>query len=593
MYIMTGEERQPFEFSEEPIPGGNSAQEEVTVSNMRISADELLNQQNRRAILPEKATTRKEHYVYIDSGRVPDVLNESVNFMGIVVDWEEPRKTKGPDLMMSLKVADFSTHLLGGPLEVRVFARDMQGLPKPKKPGDIIRIHRARVDCYTNPYSEDGATSYQLVVSMSRREVGCSFMLLDAEAPSDPKKEYEPYKVSHTHFHLDQRIVRLLDVLRKFSADGTWKAFAKAAQRKADESTKYRRQIRSVYSRNEGTQFFDLVALVVHVDPKGIDGNPIVWVWDGTNARPYPPYLDFRNSLKPKTEIELTQVEKSMYNLYSTMNRIQLDYSQVEWTPPSFGTIMPIMFWYQPKDIEYPSQGKWIRIRNCGFAPVDSQVQGYFVPSTRWAPWTGGEKKLLQAALEDPRGPADGCQEIQYGPLYSETLHNIRPVTPIRDILWSASRFNSNVRMTTAEYFRCKARIMAIWPGNDEIRNITIQKSTLDPELIEEDVDPDDEWVFACRLTLEDPTGYLEADVFGQDGAYFFSNITSPKNLSLEENKDDLLKLRKYLCEIMGVYDTGSHPLGRWFDICIKMYQPVGAPEPHFRVFDTIAKYVV
>ncbi len=408
MYIMTGEERQPFEFSEEPIPGGNSAQEEVTVSNMRISADELLNQQNRRAILPEKATTRKEHYVYIDSGRVPDVLNESVNFMGIVVDWEEPRKTKGPDLMMSLKVADFSTHLLGGPLEVRVFARDMQGLPKPKKPGDIIRIHRARVDCYTNPYSEDGATSYQLVVSMSRRELCCSFMLLDAEAPSDPKKEYEPYKISHTHFHLDQRIVRLLDVLRKFSADGTWKAFAKAAQRKADESTKYRRQIRSVYSRNEGTQFFDLVALVVHVDPKGIDGNPIVWVWDGTNARPYPPYLDFRNSLKPKTEIELTQVEKSMYNLYSTMNRIQLDYSQVEWTPPSFGTIMPIMFWYQPKDIEYPSQGKWIRIRNCGFAPIDSQVQGYFVPSTRWAPWTGGEKKLLQAALEDPRGPADG-----------------------------------------------------------------------------------------------------------------------------------------------------------------------------------------
>eukprot|EP00889_Picochlorum_renovo_P000442 jgi/Picre1/27472/NNA_000439.t1 len=165
---------------------------------------------------------------------------------------------------------------------------------------------------------------------------------------------------------------------------------------------------------------------------------------------------------------------------------MQLDYSQIEWIPPSFGTIMPIMFWYQPKGIEYPSRGKWIRIRNCGFAPVDSQVQGYFVPATRWAPWTGSEKKLLQAALEDP-------EVLQTGVSQSSTdlcivKHcMVLDSNAIRDILWSSSRFNGNVRMTTPEYFRCKARIMAIWPGNDEIKKIAIHKSALDPEIIEEE----------------------------------------------------------------------------------------------------------
>ena len=58
---MTGEERQPFEFSEQPIAGEHGAEEEIDASNIHISADELLSQKNRCALLPEKATNRKEH----------------------------------------------------------------------------------------------------------------------------------------------------------------------------------------------------------------------------------------------------------------------------------------------------------------------------------------------------------------------------------------------------------------------------------------------------------------------------------------------------------------------------------------------------
>lgn len=532
------------------------------------------------AEFPDKSTTHSKTYTYIDSGRVNQgwVVNKEINFIGVVSDWEEPRKTRGPDMIVSMRLVDAT-----GSIELRVFARSIHGLPEPKKPGDIIRVHRVLVAPFRN---QQGEVTYSLVASMSKMR--SSWTLFHGE-PSNDLEKYSPYQMSHDRFSMSAGCMRIIDMIRVISSTGIWKKERAISQRQENDA--WRRQIKSAYT-SSGANFWDLVGLVVAVEKDEYHDHhnqTIVWMWDGTNSPAYPPTIDTRGLENPPTQEEIQRMsksERSILEMMKSMMRLKLDMSLVKSCPPPFGTIMPVRF--QQLFANEPTVGSWIRIRNCGFVLVQGQLQGYFTFDTKWSMWRVQDDVMYKSCLEAPYGPSEGCTDIDYGEIQSEILNNIRPITTIRDVLWRAK----DIRSTGAdherecEYFRCRARVMEIWPSEDNLENICIHKSLISHESGLYDVDDDDEWVFAFRVTLEDATGSLEADLFGRDAAYFLSEFASPQDFHNPENKEWLEKIRN---AFIGLQNPSGRNVqtGIWLDVCLAMYWPMDPEEAHYRIFDT------
>lgn len=532
------------------------------------------------AEFPVNSTGHNKTYQYIDSKRINDglVVNKEINFLGVISDWEEPRKTRGPDMMVSLKLVDAM-----GSIEVRVFARNTQGLPAPEKPGDILRLHRVVVAPFK---SQQNDVSYSLVASMTKMR--SSWALFRGEV-KDQNEKYTPYQISHDRFNMSRGCMRIIDMTRVISSTGIWKKDRLASLQQSEDT--WRRQIKSAYTTN-GANFWDLVGMVVAVERDEYHdqlNQTIVWMWDGTNTPAYPPGTDTRRLENPPSEEEIKNMsmsERSIFATMSSMMRLKLDMSLVKSCPPPFGSIIPVRF--QQSLTHDPTVGSWIRIRNCGFTVVQGQLQGYFTYTTKWSVWRVQDDVMYQSCLEAPYGPSEGCKSIDYGVIRSKILNNIRPITNIRDVLWR----EKDICSTTAEqdreceFFRCRARIMEIWPSQDNLGSICVHRKILSDEIKKHDVDEDDEWVFAFRVTLEDTTGSLEADLFGRDAAYFFSEIVSPQNFNDPENKEAFEKLKNALIDLQNPTEKNVQT-GIWIDVCLAMYWPLHSEEAHYRIFDT------
>lgn len=527
---------------------------------------------------PPNSTTHNKTYSYIDASRINEgmVENQEVNFIGVISEWEEPRKTRGPDMIESLKLIDAT-----GSIEARIFARNAEGLPEPKKPGDILRLHRVLVAPFRN---QQGDISYSLVASMTKMR---SSWALFASEPNNDEVQYIPYHMSHSHFNMSPGCMRIIDMTRIVSSTGIWKRDRVISQKQKNDA--WRRQIKSAFT-SKGPNFWDLIGLVVAVERDDYHDElrqTIVWMWDGTNAPAYPPASDTRGLENMPSEDEIQQMtvsERSILAMMTTMMRLKLDMSLVKSCPPPFGSIIPIRF--QQQLTHDPEVGSWIRIRNCGFVLVQGQLQGYFTPTTKWAIWRVQDDIMYQSCLEEPYGPSEDCHDIDYGVIRSEILNNIRPITTIRDVLWRAKDIQNTDHERECEYFRCRARIMEIWPSQDNLESICIHRRLISDEVSMYDVEDDDDWVFAIRVTLEDTTGSLEADLFGRDAAYFFCEIVSPQNFNDPENKDALEKLRNAFIELQNPTEENVQT-GIWIDVCIAMYWPSGLNEAHYRIFDT------
>ena len=549
---------------------------------------------------PENSTRHNQNYAYttlleIQNGHAHQVPGREVNVIGVVTDWEEPRKTRGPDLMTSIRLAD-----LTGSIEVRVFARTRDQLPRPRSVGDVMRLHRGTVSVYTKYRETDEGpsepvTTSCVVASLSKSRAAWTLFRGDVTHDKDNKEEFMPYAHSHQQYTMNTQSMKLIELLRQFSRNGSWRAHL--PEHNANESENYRRMIKSAFaSGREDTNhvFHDLVALVVAVEKDSFHshhGKTIVWVWDGTNAPPYPPGIDLRfpKERLPPTEMTLDQLE--IDKLMQIMYRKELDMKLVKSCPPPFGTIVPILFPMNVKafDLDDPPIGRWIRIRNLGFTLVDSQLQGFFTQNTKYQMWRVEDDKMLRASLQEPYGPSEGCIDINYGTIKSTVLDDVRPITNIRDVLWRARDIvDSADENRECEFFRTRCRIMTVWPGQDDVKSACIHRSKVPATLLEDDADPDDEWLYACRFTLEDATGSLVADLFGREGAYFFSDIASACDLSAEENEVELNKLKETFLSLQSRAEMSPQDLelGIWLDICLVMFWPT-KDEAHYRIFGT------
>lgn len=550
---------------------------------------------------PEGSTRHKQNYSYttlveVNSGHALQIPGREVNVIGVVTDWEEPRKTRGPDLMTSIRLAD-----LTGSVEVRVFARTRDLLPQPRNVGDILRLHRGTVSVYTK-YREvdEGAppesqTSACIVASLSKSRAAWTLFRGDVLHDKDSQEEFEPYAHSHKQYTMNTQCMKLIELLRQFSRNGSWRS--ELPENNSKEGENYRRMIKSAFASGRDDinhTFHDLIALVVAVEKDSFHshhGKTIVWVWDGTNAPPYPPNIDMRFPKERLSQSEMTLDQLEIDKLMQIMYRKELDMKLVKSCPPPFGTIVPILFPMNVKafDLEDPPIGRWIRIRNLGFTLVDSQLQGFFTQNTKYQMWRVEDDKMLEASLKEPFGPSEGCIDIDYGSIKSEVLDSVRSITNIRDVLWRARDIvDSADEQRECEFFRVRCRIMTVWPGQDDLASVCIPRSKVPASLLDEDADPDDEWLYACRFTLEDATGSLVADLFGREGAYFFSDIAPACDLSDEENAGALEKLKEAFLSLQSRAEMSPRDLqlGIWLDMCLVMFWP-SKDEAHFRIFGT------
>jgi len=137
-----------------------------------------------------------------------------------------------------------------------------------------------------------GDSGVQLIASLGGLEKynfkRPSFCLFDA-VPSPSSNGYQPYQKSSKTYHFDEKEKMIINVLREFSVSNAWRAAVPVDI----PANKYRRPIRSLITNSEQRmEFCDLVGLVLSVETVSggeEDCRPVIWLWDGTDAPPYPP----------------------------------------------------------------------------------------------------------------------------------------------------------------------------------------------------------------------------------------------------------------------------------------------------------------
>ncbi|KAL4852664.1 Vacuolar transporter chaperone 1 [Chlorella vulgaris] len=133
----------------------------------------------------------------------------SLCLWAVVAESSVPRPTRGSDMVCNLTLIDPSTldqpELAAG-VELMCFAPQAEQLPHVRRPGDIIRIHRARVDRYNERTQLVGKVGYR----------GFAFCLFHAvDSGLQPN---QPYQKSSQHFFYDEREQGLLVGLRTYMA---------------------------------------------------------------------------------------------------------------------------------------------------------------------------------------------------------------------------------------------------------------------------------------------------------------------------------------------------------------------------------------
>nr|Q06184.1 RecName: Full=Telomere-binding protein 51 kDa subunit [Moneuplotes crassus]AAA29127.1 51 kDa telomere-binding protein [Moneuplotes crassus] len=174
--------------------------------------------------MPKQKAAKKDHYQYSDLSSIKKEGEEDqYHFYGVVIDASFPYKGE-KRYVVTCKVADPSSVAKGGKLNtvnVVFFSQNFEDLPIIQRVGDIVRVHRARLQHYND--------AKQLNVNMYYRSSWCLFIGNDKEAPLEPKVEnedgtnnyfsYTPYNFSGKSFTQEGHETKILKDLKKWSKD--------------------------------------------------------------------------------------------------------------------------------------------------------------------------------------------------------------------------------------------------------------------------------------------------------------------------------------------------------------------------------------
>ncbi|KAL6766849.1 hypothetical protein ACKKBG_A37620 [Auxenochlorella protothecoides x Auxenochlorella symbiontica] len=378
----------------------------------------------------------------------------------------------GTDRYCSLKVIDPSCaenpELQHG-VEFRCFIPPGNPGPCLDKPGDILRLHRVKAELFAGRLSLSGRAGSLTGGGPSRTP--CSFCLFSGRE----RASYQPYQSSHTNPSLSEAEQPIVEELRQWRARVDTHTVSK---------TEYSRIIRDI----RPGEFFDLVCLILAVAPQGdaATGADIVYVWDSTDAMPFPPR-------HYATEFE-TGEDRSPRQTYWPQREVEACF-------PCVGTALPVIFPRAPAGpgataLPYPSVGSWVNLRNVGARVVDGQLQGFVTGRSKWAPRRDAQAVILPAL--HTRVAANAVADWSLGaPVIATPVDAERPLDTLRTLRVGPAPARYRVRAQVVEF--CPREPTAMW-----------QRGTGGEGLAP-----------ALRLLLRDGTGTLEATLAGSDALLF------------------------------------------------------------------------
>jgi Telomeric single stranded DNA binding POT1/CDC13 len=493
------------------------------------------------------------------------VSSEQINAYGIVTEWAAPKRTKGSDLLCTVKITDpsmvDSATGVVNTQDLLIFAPDRAQLPQIKKPGDIIRLHRSR----TNHFN--GRT--QLVCSLggiNRRGPPASMCLFDSTPTPGSVFEEQPYQRSSQTYHFDSREKSILAHLRAFVQSGKWST----AQHNAD---KYRLLIRAIITTStvEKAVFADVIGLVLAVEEESPDnpGSKVVWMWDGTDCPPFPPIVSTNiNQGQAAGAAEEEDVEaRAAAVLHHRPFPVATLPPAAAAALPMVGTALPILI--RIDVLELPQPGSWAKFRNCGFQIVEGQLQGVYAKKSRWLPWHEDEKVLkIYTVRVAQKIISEWCSPGR-SVIASATPHIDKDVTSLRQIAVDAVQPNAQ---PTA--YRTTVRVLSHYPKLKDTDLFTLPARASKEATKADGYTDENAWMFALRLRVVDGSGTeLDVDVWGKSGEEFFKEILPPQNLrEAPAAKNKLISAFNYLTGNLEVPRLSTETV--WLDLCIKSYFP-------------------
>eukprot|EP00887_Chlorella_sp_A99_P006187 scaffold3.g6187.t1 len=468
------------------------------------------------------AVVRPRGYSYVELAEACAMSGRGgvVNLYAIVAECALPRRTKGTDMVCNLflvdpSISDDQEHRDG--VELLCFAPHQRDLPHLRRPGDIVRLHRVKVQQFNG--------RAQLMGKLGGRWAGpqFSFCLFDAGGGD------APYQHSHRAYHFDPREAEILGTFRQYVT-------LRGRQHLLGHS-EYLRRIRDV----RPGAFFDVVALVAAVDESS-PGWRVTWLWDASDALPLPVTCDTRAS------------EDADPAVAQELRPLAVPFADMEDTGgiPKLGSLLPVVSQTAGNVAEWPKAGSWVKMRNLGARAVTGQLQAFYHRNSKWMVWEESAELMEEYEQRLAANHVAGWSPPAQANYLAISGHPGQPFTTLRQVLMETSFKQPN-------YYRCLVRLMDYSPKDPGLTH-TAAACGLPPAYPHPRT-------YTIQLLLEDATAQLDAQLFGPAADAFFNGQPAPDMRADAAAREALVnKLDRLLglgCERNG---------GPWMEVVLKVH---------------------
>ncbi|KAG0504448.1 hypothetical protein KC19_8G001300 [Ceratodon purpureus] len=464
----------------------------------------------------------RRKYSYTPLAEAVMRVGQKVNFYGVVAEYEQPKPTRGRDLLCTMTVIDMSYNSPG--LRVLFFAPEVDMMPRVRDLGDVIRFHRVQMKSHLGAPQANGNPN-----------MGSSFAVLRGCEGGDYVPYHDSSRSGCTMEASDRNIVGLLR---------TW-----ASTHPIDTlagTSKYMKQIKDV----NVDSYFDVCCKILFVSEQGAENSAVMYVWDGTDASPA--------CLDPSDQGESGDPGQDLWS--AKQLAVPVDVMRGF---PALGTVLPLDPSCMAEDDfgpQLPVAGDWVKLRNIGCRVRKGLYEGVLHRGSKIGILSPSAQAVqnCERAYEE-RLASDALRLPQWCPQPPQSML----VTGYDHVKLSALREVLTYPEATYK-FRCMVRVMATRPS--DVLDFCVPK---DDGAAQPRVHPEQgEFVFAVRLTLEDPTARLHAFLYGEDAVEFFAGCPAA---NLRQQGHTVGVLKRKVDRLLGVTERGPRN-PPWVTCCLKSY---------------------
>ena len=536
------------------------------------------------------------HYMSLHQAWVTS--EKLVNIYGVITRVDIPRPSSGTDYKQRVWVTDQSARDIsfgggadddegggdGGAKDVMImFFGDRDVLLTNAREGDIVRIHRLE----KREWQRRPQFVAKIGVIRSGAAAGgvarCHFCLFRGlpSAPGDVLPE-EPFQTSSQKYTFNVTDRANVKRLRELVGSGTFRDAALDNPFTVPISSITHADPKKTHHADQ----YDLHCKVLEVITAPETGRTTLVVWDGSDARPFPPGVtnlgpsggglesqsdDARAAREDDGKVspfggvgEYPAFFFAPFEPERAVTREMVQrYEETRGSIPRFGSAFPVVM--RDFDIareDMPRRGAWIRLMKLSSWVREGQRQGLFTQHSSWAPSTPNpsfqEAYAERLATNDvamwaPRGIAaegrDGDQNPG-GAVLTKTAHAHVPLSTLREVLASPA----------PSRHRCAVRVVGHLP-KDAHDFCTLENTQDEHGAVSET------WGYRLSLVLEDGTARLKAHLAPPESAAFFHGVPPCDLWESSVTYDRVAAKTRALCE-----HHIDRPHEGWVVVCVMSY---------------------